>query len=164
MRDPRVMQRRHFSLLIAFLLFAHDGLSQVPAPSKAPVGVPPDATLFNGKWYRVFLEKGSWKLSREKCARLGGQLAVVHDTATQAFIEELAKGLQLWLGATDEKVEGLWIWVDGTPMSFKVWERNEPNNGSRREHYLQVGKNGPWNDGTNEAAYVVGFICEWKQR
>jgi len=87
---------------------------------------------------------------------------VVPDAATNAFIAKLADGLQLWLGATEEKVEGLWVWVDGTKMDFKAWNLGEPSNSHKHEHYLITGQNSGWNDAPVKEKVIVGYICEWK--
>lgn len=147
----------------AILVALTSTTAQQPSQPKPPVGVPADAKLFNGKWYRVYLEKGSWKNARMKCGRLGGQLAVVPDAPTQAFIKSFAKGLRLWLGANDEKVEGQWIWEDGTEMKYKAWGAGQPGNHLGREHWLAIGATGNWVD-LHETADMVGYICEWKAR
>jgi len=138
--------------------------SQQPQATKPPIGIPTDALAFNGKFYRGYLESVSWRRAKEKCASLGGQLAIVPDKPTWAFTQQIAKGLMLWLGATDEKTEGLWVWVDGAEMKFKAWGPDRPNNGGRKEHYLHTLPDGHWNDITDTTPLVVGFICEWKAK
>ena len=100
---------------------------------------------------------------------MGGQLAVIPDAKTWEFIKSLTE-TRVWLGATDEKVEGEWVWVDGTKMTFKAWTPGNPNNGFAKEHYLvAVPAKGGWNDTLKEwdaykEAPIVGYICEWKVR
>jgi hypothetical protein len=148
------------SALAAGLAHAQEG-----AQKKPPVGVPQEAKFFRGKWYHVYLERMTWRNAREKCKRLGGQMAVVPDEATNTFIRSLASGLRLWLGASDEKGEGLWMWVDGTRMTYTAWYGKEPSNGNRREHFLEFsGQDGSWNDLSEDEKVVVGYICEWKAR
>lgn len=137
--------------------------AQQSAEPKPPVGIPSKAKLFNGKWYLVYLEKTTWTKAKQKCERAGGQLAVVPDAPTQAFMAEFGKGLELWIGATDEKVEGLWVWVDGTEMKHKAWGRGQPVSGSRTENFLIIGGGGRWYDAPNDWA-CVGYICEWKAK
>jgi hypothetical protein len=143
--------------------------AQTPPGLKPPLAAPKDAKLFNWKWYAVIHEKVSWQTARDKCARMGGQLAVVPDANTWAFIKGLTE-TRVWLGATDEKVEGEWLWVDGTKMTFKAWTPGNPDNTRAREHYLAaVPAEGGWNDVEREwDAYkrtpIVGYICEWKLR
>ena len=145
-------------VLVAILLPA---FGQQTAP-KPPVGVPTDAKLFNGKWYRVYLEQSTWPVARDKCKTLGGQLAVVLDEPTHTFLKELKPDVGLWLGATDEKLEGDWRWVDGSEMKFKAWAPGEPG-GRRAENYLFL-IHRAWEDHSNGRPQVIGFICEWKAK
>jgi len=101
-------------LLLSPLLYG-----QSPTPTKPPVGIPADATLFNGKWYRVYIERVPWTRAKEKCKGLGGQLAVVPDEQTWDFLKSRSPAA-LWLGGTDEETEGVWKWVDGTSFLQRV--------------------------------------------
>ena len=161
------------SLLILVLLMAMlapNVKAQQPAPAKPPVHVPADAKYYNGKWYRVYIEKGSWRHAVDKCRKLRGQLALVPDKETWEFIKSLSTA-SLWLGATDEKTEGDWRWLDGSPVKFAVWVTNNPNNQGGKEHYLAMvtheNKQG-WNDfdmeGTTKVLMVSGFVCEWEAK
>jgi hypothetical protein len=165
---------RHFSLIsfpvLAILFFVVHSAGQQPAsPRQPPLGIPNDAKYFNGKWYRVYTEKLNWAEARDKCARLGGQLCVVPDEATWCFVKSLAPGAQLWLGATDEKVTGVWKWIDDTPFTFTAWGRLQPDNSGGNQHYLFILK-GEWNDIQKDGKWtspdirVVGYICEWKDK
>ena len=154
-----------FSLLVVLLgSMSSISSAQQLAPKKTPLGVPADATLFNGKWYRVYLEKTTWVKARDKCRTLGGQLVSIPDAPTQAFLAEFGKGVELWIGATDEKVEGLWVWVDGTEMKYKAWGSKQPD-GRRAQNYAALGNwaGRGWFDGPNDWP-CVGFICEWKDK
>jgi hypothetical protein len=164
------MNHTHLARLIVIAgltILAQPSNAQQPA-SKPPLGAPQDATLFNGNWYRVYTEKVGWDMARDKCRRLGGQLAVVPDEATWTFLKSLSRGLQLWLGGTDEG-SGIWRWVDGSPFTFKAWHKGEPNNRKNDEHYIEMYRDG-WNDLRKDGTYkdpryqVVGFICEWKKK
>jgi hypothetical protein len=151
---------KRLTVIAAIFACILPSLAQPPAP-KRPLGVPADAVHFNGKWYHVYLERTTWRRAKEKCAVLGGQLASVPNKPAQAFIRELSKGVELWLGATDEKVEGLWVWLDGTEMKYKNWGKGQPR-GSRTENYLALGWQGQaWFDAPDNWG-CSGFICEWK--
>jgi hypothetical protein len=81
------------------------------------------------------------------------------------FIKSLTK-LRVWLGATDEKVEGKWVWVDGQVMTFTLWKPAEPSNDNGKENYLQTSPNGRWADSardwnTYKTLPIIGYICEW---
>lgn len=144
--------------------------AQQPKPAKKPpVGIPVDATLFNGKWYRLYLEKGvTWHRAKEKCEQLGGQLVTVPDAATWEFLKTMVGGVQLWLGSTCEVTVGIWKWVDGTPVKYSAWRAGEPNNAGGKEYHLATYKGG-WADCPNSGVVgttfrAQGFICEWRDK
>jgi serine/threonine protein kinase len=130
---------------------------------------PTDAKVFQGKFYRLFPEKMSWHDARSRCQELGGHLAVVTNDEQNRFLTSLARerGIEMaWLGATDERVEGRWVWVDGTPMRYNSWdvELKQPNNKQGLEHYLVllVSRRGLWSDQPNQPdQHSPGFICQW---
>jgi hypothetical protein len=157
-----------FRFFLFLVLLSGVGHAQTSPGPKPPLAAPKDAKLFNWKWYAVIHEKVSWQTARDKCARMGGQLAVVPDARTWEFIKGLTE-TRVWLGATDEKVEGEWLWVDGTRMTFKAWTPGNPDNAHAKEHYLSITAKGGWNDTMKEwdaykATPIVGYICEWKVR
>jgi hypothetical protein len=155
-----------FVLFVAVACVAHAQTAPGPKP---PLAAPKDAKFFNWKWYAVFYDKVSWHVARDKCARMGGQLAVVPDKTTWNFVKGMTK-TRVWLGATDEKVEGEWVWVDGTKMTFTAWSPGNPDNAGGKEHYLNgYAEKDIWNDTGKEwnfykEAPIVGFICEWPAR
>lgn len=158
------------SLLLASFVFlawfCTAGAQQPTSVKKPPVGIPADAKLFKGKWYRVYLEKCPWPAAKAKCASLGGQLVIIPDAATWEFVKTLSPAT-LWMGATDEETEGVWKWVDGTPVTFQAWIGGGADNSKGGENYLTSHKGG-WNDapkdGHFDAYRVVGYICEWKDK
>jgi hypothetical protein len=98
---------------------------------------------------------------------LGGRLAVVTSEEQNDFSTRLVSGYGLdaaWLGATDERVEGRWVWVDGTLMGYSNWGTGQPNNKQSSEHYLVllVSQGGKWSDQPNNSVqHSPGFICQW---
>lgn len=131
------------------------------ADSAKAAGVPEDAVYFNGKWYKAYVDTSGWKSSQGKCQRLGGQLAIVPDQATQTFLKKLANGRKLMIGASKERSE-VWKWVDGTAMTFQAWDRGQPNDVKGNENYAAMGPKGGWYDVADSTDWTQGYICEWK--
>ena len=160
------MKTIRFIVPILSALLLCSAIAQQPAQRKPPVGVPTDAQYFNGKWYRVYLERVPWDRAKEKCASLGGQLAVAPDEQTWAFIKGLLQTIT-WMGGTDEKTEGVWQWVDGTSFTFNAFTPGQPDNTGGNENYLSATAKG-WNDVPKHGKFgdyhVSAFLCEWKDR
>ena len=118
----------------------------------------------------MITEKVSWQTARDKCARMGGQLAVIPD-AKDLEVHRDADRDPCLVGATDEKVEGEWLWVDGTKMTFKAWTPGNPDNwprarelSDRRRPSQGTGGMTRQRSGMPTADSFVGYICEWKVR
>ncbi|MDC0967246.1 autotransporter domain-containing protein [Alphaproteobacteria bacterium] len=104
-----------------------------------------------------------------------GYLATVTSTAEFDYIKSKA-GLStgIWLGASDNPVEGEWRWVGGPENGQQFWQGGaggsvvdgmwsdwnpgEPNNSSN-EDYLQITTGGKLNDlnGTGLLSYVIEY-------
>ncbi len=132
---------------------------------KVIMKMPLDVKLFGDKKWKAFPDKLNWHQARIRCEEMGGRLAVVKSDEENRFVTSLmvADGIEgLWLGATDERVEGQWVWTDGTDMKYSRWANLQPTNHGYFpivEHYLMCLKDGQWNDVPNE--WVQGFICQW---
>jgi hypothetical protein len=124
---------------------------------------PADAASFGGHKYKVYDQDVSWHEAKKHCEKLGGHLATVASKEEHEFIMDLADGQYVYLGATDEKEEGKWVWVDGTKWEFTAWLGGQPNNSFGSEHYLSTYEGG-WNDAAvagDEDWMPTGYVCEW---
>ncbi|KAG7497324.1 hypothetical protein JOB18_035672 [Solea senegalensis] len=63
-------------------------------------------------------ENREWNKSAEFCRDHNSSLAVIKDSAEMDFIQGVMKTFQhlpyLWVGLTDSRREGQWLWWDGT--------------------------------------------------
>ncbi|GAB4496059.1 MAG: hypothetical protein OHK0010_33640 [Anaerolineales bacterium] len=138
-----------------------------PAPTATPTAIP-TATLFrgvqnpqNGHWYLLRSEARSWHTAQEYCRGMGAYLVTISGEAENRFVYAISSST--WLGASDEKEEGVWSWVTGEPMTYANWAEGEPNNcgepDCRPEHFLTFSETPrQWND---VPALELPFICEW---
>ncbi|KAL2080153.1 hypothetical protein ACEWY4_023946 [Coilia grayii] len=100
-------------------------------PSRADIKCPGGWHRFADSCYYISTSMLDWEDSQSFCKRNGGHLAIIHTAEEQTFIwERLVRGHwnAYWIGITDEKAEGTWHWVDGTPLVGGFWEEGEPNN------------------------------------
>jgi hypothetical protein len=137
------------------------------AHSPAGQGQPsPGATSLGGHWYKYFAERVTRHQARKRCEDMGGYLVCVETPEERRFIETLiGEGADegIWLGGTDEPLEGRWRWVNGSPLAYTNWFLGEPDNGTsdKPEHYLRMEprQQAKWRDA--HASVPGGFICEW---
>ena len=134
--------------------------------SAADISIPKGAEEYNGHSYYVYSGKYTWKKAKSLCEKKGGHLVVITSKKENKFVAELIKNKDTgycWLGATDEKSEGKWVWVDGTKMKYSSWAENQPSGLSSSEDYLSSYTAATkWNDRKNtKSNKVTGYVCEW---
>jgi hypothetical protein len=104
----------------------------------------------NGHRYVLTLAPSSFLNARAEATAMGGYLATVNDAAEQAWLAATFPGQDLWIGLTDEAVEGTFVWDSGEPVSYLNWCPGQPDNAcaSVGEDYvhLYTGCAAKWND------------------
>ncbi|XP_068603714.1 immune-related, lectin-like receptor 4 [Brachionichthys hirsutus] len=85
--------------------------------------------------YSFSNESLPWKEAREECRCQGGDLAQINSRKEQLFLMEQLSGKmetkddKFWIGLTDSEEEGLWLWVDNSPLnsSLAFWAYKQPD-------------------------------------
>ncbi len=112
----------------------------------------------NGKRYYCSRQKMVWPDARAFCEASGGQLAVINDAGENAFLAQVLEANSAYIGLSDFEREGTFTWVDGSPLSFSRWFPHQPNNYNNFQDYVELLRNGYWNDQTNNKP--LEFIME----
>ncbi|XP_053711270.1 CD209 antigen-like protein E [Synchiropus splendidus] len=82
---------------------------------------------FRASCYFFSRRRDNWANSRIECLRAGADLVIINDPQEQAFLTGFSEAA--WVGMTDMKEEGTWLWVDGTPVedSRVRWAQGQPD-------------------------------------
>ena len=91
----------------------------------------------NGRTY-LLVEPSNWTDSEAAAVDLGANLVTIGDQAEHDWVVDTflgGVGTGLWLGLTDEVVEGIFEWTSGEPLIYENWAPGEPNNGGGNQHY-----------------------------
>nr|XP_046176247.1 asialoglycoprotein receptor 2-like [Oncorhynchus gorbuscha] len=115
----------------------------------------PGWEFYNGSCYYFSIGKLTWEQSQHACIRDGGHLVIVESQQEQEFIiKRFVRSTDFdnspWIGLTDKKQEGVWVWMDNTTLddSIKFWDPNtetfsnrpEPNNWEPGEDCARIGQ------------------------
>ena len=128
---------------------------------------PADAVEFQGRYYKVIEEKGTWAQADKKCRAMGGMLAAIKSKEVNAFIDKLTGKKCYWIGGSDSKKEGEWLWPDGSKVDYVNWSWGEPDDGGGVEDVMVYSWRGKGQMCDTRASYngsggrIRGFICEW---
>ena len=82
--------------------------------------------------FQVINDSFSWHAAKADAEARGGRLAVLNtqqkiETAN-ALLSSVYSG-ELWIGLTDEEIEGQWKWITGEILTTANWANGEPNDG-----------------------------------
>ncbi len=154
-----------------------------PTPTPGPTPVPTPEPVPESGFKTLIVGDYSWEQAYEKCLEMGGILPIINSQEElDALIAEAEKAGAsfVWLGAKRDE-NGEWIWINGEPVEFFLWDVNEPSGtdlDGTLENYLMLwkvsfdGRNTGWayNDcRANPAAYKpsrfkgkIAVICQYQ--
>ena len=76
--------------------------------------------------YRAVTLPATWDNGRIDCVGWGGSLVQVDSFEEDLFIGELVTTKQ-WLGASDTLIDNVYVWTNGSPISFGNWGASQPD-------------------------------------
>lgn len=99
----------------------------------------------------LLLEQTIWPEAQETAQVLGGHLATINDMTENEWVRVNVANAggtvrNVWIGLTDEAVEGVFVWASGEPVSYVNWATGEPNNLGEQDYVEMRGFSGEWND------------------
>jgi Lectin C-type domain len=133
--------------------------------SANPVGCSGDGETFSGEHqscYRlVSIPALTWAQASIDCTLWSagsGHLVSVSNAQESEFLRNLVGGAQVWLGASDAKVEGTWVWLSGEAWTYQAFAIGRPDNVERSEHCSSMLNDGAWDDVKCESE--LPYVCE----
>jgi hypothetical protein len=111
--------------------------------------------------YRALFRERTWEGARAACARTGGHLATLEDSAEIAFLAGRLYGTY-WVGGTRTSLEGPFTWLDGQRVLHDLFGPDDPDV-KRPTACLVLGQDyklhDRWCDGT-DAPGPNDVLCE----
>ncbi|XP_029950196.1 C-type lectin domain family 4 member M-like isoform X2 [Salarias fasciatus] len=83
--------------------------------------------LSSSSCYYVSSQRASWDGARKDCRSRGAELVIINSPQEQNVLSGLV--VAAWVGMTDRGAEGVWLWVDGTPVDRArlLWAPGQPD-------------------------------------
>ena len=99
-----------------------------------------EAPFFQGKYY-LFSIAGTWVAAQADALSVGGNLVTVNSAAENQWLTTNFTGAgNLWLGLTDQSIEGSFAWINGetTTATYRNWLAGQPVNITGLEDYASL--------------------------
>lgn len=118
----------------------------------------------NGHEYQLISISKTWVEAKMSCIARGGYLVTITSSDENDFVTNLAGENIIWIGMTDELIEGSWQWVTGEYVTYTNWDRGEPNDAAGGEDYAEMLDHGLWNDigPPGDPNVFNHYVCEWE--
>eukprot|EP00966_Prymnesium_polylepis_P336058 7391388-Prymnesium_polylepis.1 len=97
------------------------------------------------------------------CQLRGGNLVSIKSDAQNRDVDAAAGGKHVWIGGTDARREGTWMWENrvtfrrsGRNYGYSNWHPGEPNDHGGNEGCVEMRGDGRWNGKhCNEKFYFI---------
>ena len=122
---------------------------------------------YSDKCFKMFNEKKSWPDAEAACKESSAHLAKIESQGENDFL--LNTFLQIphdevnreaWIGLTDVKKEGTFVWADGTDAEYTNWADEQPNNEDGEQHCGEIANGVFWPGGEPQVGVWNDFQCE----
>jgi hypothetical protein len=112
--------------------------------------------LYGAKEYAVTDLSYTWHQAEAFAQSQGGHLVAINDQAENDWLVSTFGGNELlWIGLTDQDLEGSFLWTNGDPFVYDNWNGGEPNDATQEEWaHINWGGPGGWNDWESGADYA----------
>jgi len=107
--------------------------------------------------YELFTTPKNWVDAKADCEARRGHLVTIGSQEENDFVRDL--GSDIYIGFTDEAVEGDWQWVTGEEVAYTNWHSGEPNNWWNEDCAAMGAADGTWYDLWDWGA--SNYVCEW---
>ena len=114
-------------------------------------------TRISSKCIRIFNSPSTWLSALVTCVKEGGILASVQSEEEQDTLTRLSPA-GAWIGLSDIQGEGSFSWVDGAPLNYTKWRRDQPNNAGMTQHCVLSRPDGEWDD--VKCSRALSFACQ----
>ncbi|XP_072484099.1 uncharacterized protein [Notamacropus eugenii] len=113
---------------------------------------------------KIFKTNGfesTFEKALQSCLQAGGEVASPKNAAENTAVQEIVTTYNkvAFLGITDTKTEGKFIYPTGEPLGYSNWAPGEPNNDQDKEDCVEIYTNGKWNDKNCGESRLV--ICQF---
>ena len=101
----------------------------------------------NGNWYAA-LPALAWEDAQSQAQYYGGNLTTIRTDAENSWLATTFSGVgkSFWIGYSDTKKEGLFVWASGETPGYENWSPGEPDDLNGADWVVLAPSSGTWMD------------------
>ena len=89
-----------------------------------------DFIMVGSNCFKVYSEELNFDAANSQCNVVGATLATITGPGDDQFLSGLMQdNTGYWIGLNDREVEGIFVWQDGSSLSYENWQSNQPDGG-----------------------------------
>ncbi|XP_072479152.1 pulmonary surfactant-associated protein D-like [Notamacropus eugenii] len=121
----------------------------------------PSGEAVGNKIFKTSGFEGNFDQATKSCQTAGGIVASPRNEAENKAVQNIVSRYNklAFLGMTDIKTEGKFIYSTGEPLLYSNWNSGEPNNTGGAENCIEIFADGKWNDKSCADSRLI--ICEF---
>ncbi|XP_038662176.1 tetranectin-like protein [Scyliorhinus canicula] len=122
-------------------------------------------TKIHKKCYLSSKSPKSYHAANEDCIAQGGTLTIPRSSdegnSLRSYAKKTLNGAgDIWIGVNDMTTEGKFVDVNGLPLTYFNWDRNEPRGGTRENCVVaSISSQGKWS--AEVCRTEKRYICEY---
>lgn len=104
---------------------------------------------WNKACFKFVPSQASFSDASAACKKDQANLVSIHSPEENEVVRTLAGGKNVFIGLNDNKTEGVFVWSDGSTVTYENWQDNEPNDGFNMSDCVILdgsSSRGKWND------------------
>ncbi|XP_056425131.1 CD209 antigen-like protein E [Hyla sarda] len=139
---------------LQFLRNKLDKLREITTPNPKDI-CPITWNRIGDSCYLFSFKQENWLNAVASCNKQQSKLLILTGKEEMESLRPLMNGKAFWIGLM--KFLSIWMWLDGTTLTYSNWSPNEPNNNHGNEFCVEM-KPEDWND--LNCDMKMNYICK----
>lgn len=124
---------------------------------------------FDSKCFKLFNESKSWQEAEGSCEEAEAHLVKIESEKENDFLLNTfmqipigKSNIEAWIGLSDKKKEGEFVWTDSTSTEYSNWAADQPNDEDNEQDCGEIVNGVFWPGGLSQIGLWNDYQCQIK--